>query len=184
MEGVVPLPQAANGPRVCEIYLCTGVPDIRRASAIRARAPGGWPSLRPVMATILTCNYSGNSSLTGCEKKEPSYPHSPHSCSISTHLLKQQRWNFASKGLAAAYIVLTLSRVLRPPAHFIQYPWGPSAGVEIEAGPFSDLETSVTLVWLRPPGPLLLSLAFLKAFGFIHFYFLFPVSYYSAKGYQ
>lgn len=54
MEGVVPLPQAANRPRVCEIYLCTGVPDIRRASAIRARAPGGWPSLRPVMATILT----------------------------------------------------------------------------------------------------------------------------------
>lgn len=69
MEDIVPLPQVANRPYVCEIYLCTGIPGTRQASEIGGISPGWQPCLSPATVTILTCSCRGNSSVTECRKR-------------------------------------------------------------------------------------------------------------------
>lgn len=69
MEDTVPLPQVANRPYVCEIYLCTGISGTRQASKIGAISPGWQPCLSPATVTILTCSCRGNSSVTECRKR-------------------------------------------------------------------------------------------------------------------
>lgn len=142
-------------------------------------SPGEQHGLSPVTVTNIICNYTGNSTVTDCEKKmqgkwsQVTHVHRiiiQQSCNFLSNKngkLPQKFWQLNTQYLCW---VRCYKHQSPGPQTSLFYPiFKESIGIEKEARYLSGLETSMTLKWLPPPGPPLFLYSLQKALILVTF---------------